>query len=194
MTAAATLAALRNAGVRVSLRTDGRLDLNAAMPPAPELLDAVRRHRDELRWILRQAEHNAPAAAAPTPLADLPPAWLAGVARLATLAPPDGIEPWRWAVLASTSARLLRDHGTALHAAGWDTLDLFGLHQRVPATNPPGWGLGWLLGEAGAVLDVSRETVGMCREPGGARLAYRRRSAMMRAEVAPVWELIRPLF
>lgn len=91
---------------------------------------------------------------------------------LAILPAPPGIPPRRWTILAATSARLLRDHGAELHGAGWDALDLFGLHPTAPATNPPGWGLAWLLWEHGDVLDVRPNVIGMRRSPDGARLAY----------------------
>ena len=43
--------------------------------------------------------------------------WCRGVALLATRTAPPTILPRRWAVLAATSARLLRGHGAALHGA-----------------------------------------------------------------------------
>jgi hypothetical protein len=76
------------------------------------------------------------------------------VALLATLPAPPTIPDRRWSVLAATSARLLQDHGAALHGTGWNALDVFGLDASAPATNPPGWRLAWLLGEHGEVLDV----------------------------------------
>lgn len=91
--------------------------------------------------------------------------------------------------LAATSARLLRDHGAALHDAGWDALDLFGLHRRAPAMNPAGWGLAWLLGAAGEVLDVAPDAVGMRRGQDGARLTFRRDCRAARAGVVPAWAL-----
>ena len=115
----------------------------------------------------------------------VPAAWCEGIMLLPTLPPPDGLTPARWAAFASTGARLLRDHGTALHGAGWDALDLFGLHRTHPATNPAGWGLAWLLDQHGDVLDVSADAVGMRRGPDGARLAFRRRAG--RAGVVPAW-------
>lgn len=130
-----------------------------------------------------------PLGKAAAPLPGVPPAWCAGVALLATLPPPDAIEPRRWAALAASSARLLREHGAELHRAGWDALDLFGLHRHAPVTNPPGWGLAWLLEAAGEVLDVSCDAVGMRRTPGGARLTYRRWTAAAWAEVVPAWAL-----
>lgn len=84
---------------------------------------------------------HARGQASPCPLPGVPAAWCNGVASLAALDPPDGIAPARWAALAATSTYLLQSHGAELHRAGWDALDLFGLHRRAPATNPAGWGL-----------------------------------------------------
>lgn len=130
-----------------------------------------------------------PVPAPAQPYLGVPLAWCDGVALLATMPAPPAIPPPRWAVLTRTAARLLRDHGAELHAPGWDVLDLFGLHAAAPAANPAGWGLAWLLGEHGDVLDVSPDAVGMRRGPDGARLAYRRRGAMARAGVVPAWRL-----
>ncbi len=116
--------------------------------------------------------------------------WREGVALLAALPPPGGITPARWAALAATSTYLLQSHGAELHRAGWDTLDLFGLHRRAPATNPAGWGLAWLLGAAGEVLDVAVNTVGMRRGPDGARLTFRRGCKAARAGVVPAWAIL----
>ena len=116
--------------------------------------------------------------------------WCKGVALLVRLPAPDTIPPARWAVLAATAARLLRDHGAALHGAGWSAVELFGLHANAPATYPPGWGLAWLLGEAGSALDVSPDSVGLCLQPDGARLVYRRSCEMARVGMVPAWQLI----
>ena len=113
------------------------------------------------------------------------------MALLSRLPVPDAITPQRWAILAATAARLLQDHGAELHAAGWDALDLFGLHAAAPAANPSGMGLAWLLGAHGDVLDVSPDAVGMRRQPDGARLAFRPRSTMARAGMASAWVLAR---
>lgn len=125
-------------------------------------------------------------------VSDVPAAWREGVASLAALTPPSGITPARWAALAATSTYLLQSHGPELHRAGWDALDLFGLHRRAPATNPAGWGLAWLLGAAGEVMDVTSDAVGMRRRPDGARLAFRRNEGAVRAGVAPAWALVWP--
>lgn len=102
---------------------------------------------------------------------------------------PLAIPPPRWATLASTSARLLHTHGAALHKAGWGTLDVWGLHPTAPATNPSAWGLAWLLGEDGDLLDVGQDAVGMRRGLVGARLTFRRGYKAARAGVVPAWDL-----
>lgn len=111
------------------------------------------------------------------------------MASLGSLPPSDGITQARWAALAATSTYLLQSHSAELHRAGCNALDLFGLHRRAPATNPAGWGLAWLLGAAGEVLDVVVEAVGMRRGPDGARLTFRRGCAAARAGIAPAWAL-----
>lgn len=192
MSALAVLAELHTAGIRVRLRADGLLALDGVASPSLALLAEARTHRDAIAALLRE-EDATPLSVASSPIPGVPPAWCAGVTLLAILLPADAIEPRRWATLASTSTRLLRDHGAELHRAGWDALDLFGLHQRAPTANPAGWGLAWLLDAVGGVLDVSHDAIGICRSPGGARLAYRRRTAAARAEVVPSWKLGRHL-
>jgi len=174
MTPAAALGELHRAGVAVRLGPDGAVLLAAVQEPSAAVLALARKHRDGIRALL-QAD------------AGVPSEWGAGVAALATLPAPGGIEPGRWRKLARTSARLLHYHGAALHAAGWRTLDVFGLHRLAPVTHPPGWGLAWLLGARGEVLDVAADAVGMQREPGGARLVFRRRP--LTAGTVPAWDL-----
>jgi len=130
--------------------------------------------------------HVPPVLAA---VSGVPADWCEGVALLATMTAPDDIPPPRWATLAGSSARLLRNHGAELHEGGWDVLDLFGLHSVAPLSNPTGWGLAWLLGSTGRVLDVSAEAIGMCRDPGGTRMTFRRRERVERAGTVPAWKL-----
>lgn len=175
MTPEAALMELRQAGVRVRLNEAGMLKLDAAMRPPDAVLALVHAHRDGLAALLRAAS-----------LPGVPPAWCEGVEALATMACPARIEPRRWGELAHTSARLLRDNGSALHAARWTAVELFGLHPLAPATHCPAWGLAWLLNTVGIVLDVTEDVVGMCRQPGGARMGFRRRPP---AGAVPAWEL-----
>lgn len=184
-------------GVRLEARLGGRLwaDRPNLLPAA--LRDNLAAHRQAVVMLL--AERPMQAAPSPAAVQDVPQSapslpgvpseWRRGVALLANLPAPTSIPARRWAILAATSARLMRDHGAALHAAGWDALDLFGLDLTAPATNPPGWGLAWLLSEHGEVLDVTPHVVGIRRTPDGARLAYRKRSAAARAGAAVAWTL-----
>ena len=116
----------------------------------------------------------------------VPDEWTRGVRALAAMACPARIETQRWAVYVATAGRLLRDHGPTLHAAGWTAVELFGLHPRAPSTFCPGWGLAWLLDATGTVLDANEDVVGMCRQPGGARMGFRKRPG---AGAVPAWEL-----
>ena len=118
----------------------------------------------------------------------VPLAWREGVMLMNLPAPPT-ILPRRWAELAITATRLLQDRGAELHAAGWDTLALFGLDTTAPATNPFGWGLAWLLGEQGEVVEVTLDRVTLRREPTGAQVAYPRPGASARASMTPAWLL-----
>jgi len=175
LTPEAALMELRQAGVRVRLNEAGMLKLDAAMRPPDAVLALVHAHRDGLAALLRAAS-----------LPGVPVAWSEGVEALATMACPARIEPRRWGELAHTSARLLRDNGSALHAARWTAVELFGLHPRAPSAYPPGWGLAWLLDATGTVLDANEDVVGMCRQPGGARMGFRKRP---QAGAVPAWEL-----
>ena len=116
----------------------------------------------------------------------VPSEWTRGVRALAAMACPARIEPERWAAFVATAGRLLIGHGAALHAAGWGTLDLFGLDQVAPSTHCPSWGLAWLLETDGTVLDAGEGVVGMRRQPGGTRMGFRPRT---RGRAVPAWDL-----
>lgn len=191
-------------GVRLEARPGGRLwaDKPDLLPIA--LRDSLAAHRTAVMALLAERDIQdapvppararglgVPAPSAASPLPGVPLNWCRGVALLATLPAPPTISPRRWVVLAATSARLLHTHGAELHAAGWDTLDLWGLHALAPTAHPPGWGLAWLLGELGEVLDVAPSVIGMRWGPDGARLALRRAGASARAGTVPAWTLLR---
>lgn len=63
-----------------------------------------------------------------------------------------------------------------------------GLLPTAPGANPPGWGLAWLLGAAGDVLDVSPGAIGMRFHPNGVRLALHCRAGR-RGGIMPAWKL-----
>ena len=149
---------------------------------------------DRRTRVAMTCEEPTPARAVVLPLAfptrvrtAAPDEWACGVARLAIMPGPATIEPRRWSAFVGTAERLLHDHGPELHAARWTALDLFGMDAIAPETNPAGWGLAWLLGAHGKVLDLAADTIGMHREPDGARLAFRRRPFM--ARVVSAWKL-----
>lgn len=189
-------------GVRLEARPGGRLwaDRPDLLPTA--LRDSLAAYRPAVVALLAEqaaplsrprARGSAPVPDAPPPAAPtlpgVPPDWCEGVALLATRPAPLTIPPRRWTILAATSARLLQDHGATLHRAGWDVLDVWGLHALAPTTHPPGWRLAWLLGEHGEVLDVSPDMIGMQREPGGARMVFYKRQGPARADILPAWNL-----
>jgi hypothetical protein len=68
LTDAALIARAEAAGVRLRLRVDGAVELEAPRPPPPDLLAALRARRDEVRAALVAAAHP-----------ELPPAWLAAM-------------------------------------------------------------------------------------------------------------------
>ena len=175
---------------------------DATPTSAAAALDAVRAYRRSLPPKLSPAARRKPGTAmhahddartaleaASTRLPGVPADWCKGVGLLATVPAPPTIPPRRWATLAASAFRLIRDHGAELHTAGWDALDLFGLHSIAPLANPTGWGLAWLLGVAGEVLDVAPEAVGMRHGPGGARLVFRQRRARERSGIRLAWNV-----
>ncbi len=141
----------------------------------------------------RAARRKGPPARAPGDLSrtlpGVPLDWCEGVALLAVRTAPPTILPGRWAVLATTSERTLREHGAALHGAGWPALALFGLDRSAPASYPPGWGLVWLLGEHGEVLDISAGVIWLRWKPDGARMAFYRQHGAARAGTVLAWLL-----
>lgn len=81
---------------------------------------------------------------------------------------PDRIMPARRVGLAGASAYSVREHRAALLAAGWDGLDVFGLHPFVPTARPDCMGLAWLL-DGRALASVMPEAA-LITAPGGHRL------------------------
>ena len=181
-------------GVRLEARPGGRLwaDRPDLLPTA--LRDSLAAQRPAV--LTQLSERPAKADGPPPTRAALAPAfpgvpldWCRGVALLATRPAPPTIHSRRWAALAATSARLLRDHGAELHGAGWDTIAVFGLHPAAPMTHPPGWGLAWLLGEHGEVLDVAPDVVGLRQGPRGWRMVCVRLAGGPPPNIVPAWRL-----
>ena len=156
--------------------------------PPPKPPRAPRRKQDAPPDAADSPRARAVGHTHPT-LPGVPPAWCEGVTLLASRPAPPTIPRRRWAALAAASDRLLRYHGAELHAARWDTIALFGLHPDAPDTNHGGWGLAWLLGEAGEVLDVAPDVIGMRREPHGWRMVCVRRIGPPPPGIVPAWML-----
>ena len=205
--AAGLIGAAAAVGVRLEARPGGRLwaDKPGLLPAA--LRDSLAAHRPAVVARLAEWQHAeaAPDDAPPPDAANrprtraaggthpnlpgVPPEWREGVRLLASKPAPPTIPPRRWAALQTTAGRLLHLHGAELHAARWDTIALFGLHPDAPATYPAGWGLAWLLGEHGEVLDVAPDVVGMRREPRGWRMVCVRRCGPPPPNIVPAWAL-----
>jgi hypothetical protein len=66
MTAPAVLTRAEAAGIRFRLRPDGTVFMQAATPPAPDLLAELRRYRNEVATLLAERE-DRPAREAPLP-------------------------------------------------------------------------------------------------------------------------------
>ena len=181
-----SLAAHRHAVVALLAERHPVQALMRGAPPPDATADRPRAHGGGDHF----ADHSENPS---TTLPGVPPEWCEGVRLLASRPAPQTIPPRRWAALAAACDSLLRDHGAALHGAGWEALDLFGLDAVAPATNPPGWSLAWLLGERGEVLDVSPGVIGMRLHPDGARLGFYRRQGGRWAGIVPAWGLTMPM-
>lgn len=172
---------------------DARRDRSGT--PSLKSLAAKVLARDTERDKARDTAQTAvPRSLPPVPLPvqaipGVPASWSEGVALLTSMPAPATVDPARWAILGATAARLLRDHGAELHQAGWDALDLFGLNRHAPATYPPGWGLSWLLGRDGEVLEVTPDVVVVRHSPTGGRLAFRHSGTAARIGAVPAWAL-----
>ena len=122
--------------------------------------------------------------------AGVPVAWLEGVARLTTMAPPRTYPAHAWQQLI-TDAEGFLDHWAAQAAAlGWPDWELFGCHRRAPWGRIQGMGLVLLLhGDQLVVLTASEA---LTRRPSGAHQTWRRRPCdpLHPAERCLVWELV----
>lgn len=118
-----------------------------------------------------------------------PAKWASGVAQLAITPPPTGITPARWGVFQADAIRLLAEHGSALADAGWDALDVFGLHRWAPFTRYDAAGLAWLA--HGRLLGGITAEAATLIAPAGHTLACRRMGQKARAEAVLAWEVVR---
>lgn len=116
-----------------------------------------------------------------------PVAWSVGISHLLDTSSPSSVDPHRWARFRADAERVLIHHGTELHAAGWDTLDVFGLHAVAPEHRPDAAGLAWLLRGRG-VGRITAETVEIVTR-SGATLRTWRVGQQARREAVLAWEL-----
>src|SRR5436305_9868771 len=100
---------------------------------------------------------------------------------------PAGIDPRRWARYQHDALRLLSEQGEELHAAGWDALDLFGLHRIAPDRRPDAMGVAWLMRER-LVTAITQEAVSLSTYDGVV-LRATRLGAQARNEALLAWDL-----
>jgi TubC N-terminal docking domain len=194
MSAVPLIEAVQRAGGAITLRGD-RLRLSAPDPLPDNLLQKLRAHKAEVIDHLRQARAPKPAqhatdglshgAAHSVELAS----WVAGVARLATMAPPRTYPAHAWQQLITDAERFLNGWAAQAAALGWPTWELFGCHRRAPWGRIQGMGLVLLLrGDEIAALTATEAAL---RTWTGARQTYRRKPAdpLHPAERCLIWEL-----
>ena len=130
-------------------------------------------------------------SAKPRPVANalpgVPDEWWIGVALIRSGSAPSGISADRWLRFGRSCERLMVEQGAALQAAGWDGLDLFGLHAHAPDTRPDCWGLGWLVREL-RFGRIAPDTVALVAE-SGAVMHARKLGQQGRIEAVLAWDL-----
>ena len=121
--------------------------------------------------------------------AGVPVAWLEGVARLATMAPPRTYPAHAWQQLITDAERFLEEWAQQAAALGWPVWELFGCHRRAPWGRIDGMGLVLLL--HGDPLAALTATEAVIRRASGAHQTWRRkqRDPLTAAERCLVWEL-----
>ncbi len=118
----------------------------------------------------------------------LPRSIAEGLAKLDTMAPPDGFSPDRWHTAIDIAARLADEWGARALALGWTAEDLFGLVPAAPAARQDGKGLAFVLRPEDRVIAITPDTA-MTTTASGARLTYWRNRDPGIA--VPAWKLER---
>lgn len=111
----------------------------------------------------------------------------AELARLVSAPVPPSVPPARWAGFVADASRLHADGCAELLAAGWDALDLFGLHRVAPAVRLDAAGLAWML--RGRVLRAVRPDTAELVTASGAVQRAKRLGPSARAEAVLAWSL-----
>lgn len=112
--------------------------------------------------------------------------WTPEVLRLRGLPPPRDVTASRWATFRADCARALR-RAPELRAAGWELLDVFGLHIDAPGTRTASAGVAWLLNgrEMGGVTPDAVEIL----LPAGGELRAYRMGERARWDAVLAWEV-----
>lgn len=92
----------------------------------------------------------APVGVHPPP-GELPAEWREGVSRVQAMPPPAGFASDKWRQVQVDAARLLDEHGAALHRLGWRATDVWGVHPTVPGVALHCAGVAVVLGGARVV-------------------------------------------
>jgi len=148
----------------------------------------VSKNRVQVSKTDRSAALGASAAGIRAP-AGVPAAWLEGVARLTTMAPPRTYPAHAWQQLIVDTERFLDDWAQQAAALGWPAWELFGCHRRAPWARIDGMGLVLLL--HGDPLAALTATEAVIRRASGAHQTWRRKQhdPLTAAERCLVWEL-----
>jgi len=194
MSALPLIEAVQRAGGAITLRGD-RLRLSAPKPLPQNLLEELRAYKAEVIDHLQHArrpdlEKPATAALTQCTISSVASAsWVAGVAHLATMAPPRTYPANAWQQLIVDAERFLDDWVPQAAALGWPAWELFGCHRGAPWGRIQGMGLVLLL--HGDPLAALTATEAVIRRPSGAHQTWRRKTAdpLPAAERCLVWEL-----
>jgi hypothetical protein len=170
-TAIEIMTALTSHAVEVVMAGDRvRLLLPEDRPPPAELIEAARKHKEELRAILENRREIRPSSPYGHLLTELQSKC------------PELVEPDRWQQAIRDADNFLATWGAKAQAFGWTERELFGLHP-VPEQPAPNYsrlsrldhtGLIWLLRGRPVIALTAAEAVMRCHS--GATLTYRRQN------------------
>jgi hypothetical protein len=194
MSALPLLEAVERAGGAITLRGN-RLRLSAPEPLPQSLLQELRIHKAEVIDHLQHARRpnlGQPETDALTRCTSASveiTSWVAGVARLAAMAPPQTYPARAWQQLVTDADRFLDDWAAQAAALGWPDWELFGCHRRAPWGRIQGMGLVLLL--HGDPLAALTATEAVIRRPSGSHQTWRRKAAdpLPAAERCLAWDL-----
>ena len=159
MTGGELVIAIEATGAIVTLAEDGMISVKRGGAIPKLLIERVTKQRPEVITYLQQRQTSA-SNVGTSPVVTRPPhrpppvSWVEGVAGMQAMPPPRGFTPQRWAEAYSDAVRILARYGGELHAKGWTTEDVFGLHPDAPAHRYNALGLVFLI-HGGSVPFIS---------------------------------------